>query len=326
MRATSRARDLGLLGGAAVVVVASMLVRRVVLQPSRVELPGSSTAAQPGELPRGASLPPPTAASDATPVHGCEVPDRGLGRAISLGRHGGAEVFATDDALAPDGSYSLVLHLHGGAAARRLVLPEASALVLATIDRGASSSAYTDVFRRRADLDATLAAIDAAVGQRAGTRARADRLVLSAWSAGYAGVAAVLTHSALDPSLRGVVLVDSVHAAFDARREPDVRQLEPFLRAARRALEEPRFGFLLTHSSIATEGYASTTQSADTLLELLRVSSDRVELAPALGLRQLRVARERGFELRGFAGAGREDHCAQLALLPELLGLALGRR
>lgn len=325
MRARSRARDLGLLGGAAIVIVASMLVRRVVLEPRGVDLPDTS-AAQPGELPRGATPLPAAPASSAAPVLGCEVPDRGLGGAISLGRHGGADVYATGDALAPDGSYTLVLHLHGGGAARRLVLPEAKALVLATIDRGATSSAYADVFRRRADFDATLAAIDAAVGQRAGTRARAERLVLSAWSAGYAGVAGVLTHSAEDPALRGVVLVDSVHAAFDAKREPDARQLEPFLRAARRSLEEPRFGFLLTHSSITTDGYASTTQSADALLELLRVSSDRVERPVAPGLRQLRVARERGFELRGFEGAGRDDHCAQLALLPELIDLALGRR
>jgi hypothetical protein len=302
-----------------------MLVRRVGLAPAGVDLPETSEA-RPGELPRGATPMPPALPSLATPVHGCEVPDRGLGGATSLGRHGGADVYATGDALAPDGSYSLVLHLHGGGAARRVILPEAKALVLATIDRGATSSAYADVFRRRADLDATLAAIDAALSQRTGTSARADRLVLSAWSAGYAGVAGVLSYAAEDPALRGVVLVDSVHAAFDAKRAPDARQLEPFLRAARRSLEEPRFGFLLTHSSIATEGYASTTQSADALLELLRVSSDRVELPAALGLRQVRIARERGFELRGFEGSGRDDHCAQLALLPELIGLALGRR
>jgi hypothetical protein len=325
MRARSGVRDLGLLLGAAVVVVASMLVRRAVLEPDPVEV-SSARDARLGELPPGA--PPTTATPLATalPVLGCEVSDRGLGSAVSLGRHGGAEVYVTDDALAPDGSYSLVLHLHGGLAARRLVLPEAKALVLATIDRGATSSAYADVFRGRADLDATIASIDAAVTARAGTRARAVRFVLSAWSAGYAALAAVLAHSADDPSLRGVVIIDGVHAAFDAQRAPDARQLEPFLRAGRRALEQPRFGFLLTHSSIVTEGYASTTQSADALLELLRVSSDRVDSPTALGLRQVRIARERGFELRGFEGTGPEDHCAQLGLLPELLGLALGHR
>lgn len=325
MRARSRTRDLALLGGAAVVVLASMLVRRAVLAPSQVEAPSASSSA-PGELPRGALPAPQTPASATAPVLGCEVPDRGLGGAVSLGRHGGAEVYATSDALAPGGSYTLLLHPHGGVAARRLILPEARGLVLATIDRGATSSAYADVLRRRADLDAMLAAIDAAVAQRAGEPARADRLVLSAWSAGYAAVAAALTHSADDPSLRGVVLIDGLHASFDSKRAPDARQLEPFLRAARRALEQPRFGFLLTHSSIRTEDYASTTQSADALLELLRVSSDRVEAPPALGLRPIRLARERGFELRGFEGGGPDDHCAQLGLLPELVELALGRR
>lgn len=325
MRARSRARDLGLLGAAGVVVLASLLVRRAVLAPSTVEVPRASWSA-PGELPRGAMPVPQAPASVGAPVLGCEVPDRGLGSAVSLGRRGGAEVYATGDALAPDGGYTLVLHLHGGAAARRLVLPEARALVLATIDRGATSSAYADVLGRRADLDALLATIDAAMAERAGGRARADRLVLSAWSAGYAGVSAALRHSALDPALRGVVLVDGLHASFDAKRAPDAGQLEPFLRAGRRALEQPRFGFLLTHSSISTEGYASTTQSADALLELLRVSSDRVEAPPAFGLRPIRVARERGFELRGFEGSGPDDHCAQLALLPELIELALGRR
>jgi hypothetical protein len=144
--------------------------------------------------------------------------------------------------------------------------------------------------------------------------------VLSSWSAGYGAVAQILGRG--DARVDAVVLLDSLYAGYvDARRSLDRARLAPFAGAARAALAGGP-AFFLTHTEIATPGYGSTAEVASFLLAELGVSSSPVDEAPGLGAGAypLRTAFEQGrLWIRGYGGADRDAHCAQLHLLPVVL-------
>jgi hypothetical protein len=274
--------------------------------------PASVSAAAPaGATPSSAV--PSTHLIDAS----CTFDDRGLGDYLKE-RTQGIDVLARAPALAPDGSYDLLLHFHGGAAVGRIVAPLGLPLVIASIDRGDSSGDYADTIRDRRAWDELLAAVDAAVTKTTGRPARARRIALSSFSAGFEATRQALLVAGRDESLTGVIMLDSLYGSYAGDARTIVGDaLLPFESAARRALDKPRFTFLLTHSEVATHGYASTGEVATWLIEQLSVRSSLVNGTGARGLR--RVAEERGFALRGYGGSDKGAHCAHLALLPELI-------
>jgi hypothetical protein len=107
------------------------------------------------------------------------------------------------------------------------------------------------------------------------------------------------------------------------RRALDRARIAPFLGAARAA----RGGgppFYLTHTEIATPGYGSTAEVASYLLHELGVEAAAVSAgddgtsgAQAYPLR--RTFEEGHLWIRGYAGADRDAHCAELHLLPSVL-------
>ncbi len=118
-----------------------------------------------------------------------------------------------------------------------------------------------------------------------------------------------------------MILLDSLYAGYtDDRRTLDRARLAPFLDVARAA----RAGgpaFFLTHTAIATPGYGSTAEVASFLLAELGVTAapvdDGAERAASYPLR--RIFEEGRLWIRGYAGADRDAHCAQLHLLPGML-------
>ncbi len=258
----------------------------------------------------------------------CTFPDGGTGdyRALrakpmsASGRAFGWEVIARDAAVGPDGAYDLLLHVHGGEAVRKILAPLAKPLVVATLDRGDSSGDYSATFANRKSWDEQIAEIDKAVSEIVKRPSHATRIGISSFSAGYGATREALLVAQDDPALTGVLLLDSLYGSYSpGSRAVDTAGLEPFENAGRRALEKPRFSFILTHSEVPTDGYASTGEVATTLLDNLVVRASVVEKRGARGL--TRVAEERGFVVRGYAGNDKGAHCAHLALLPELVDL-----
>jgi hypothetical protein len=258
----------------------------------------------------------------------CTFPDNGKGdytaarsKPVSTsGRPLGWEVIAREAAVGPDGAYDLLLHVHAGEAARKILAPLAKPLVVATLDRGDSSGDYSATFADRKRWDEQIASIDQAVSELVKRPAHATRLAISSFSAGYAATREALIVAGDDPALTGVLLLDSLYGSYaPGSHSVDAAGLEPFENAGRRALEKPRFSFILSHSEVPTEGYASTGEVATTLLDHLVVRASVVEKRGPRGL--TRVAEERGFVVRGYAGSDKGAHCAHLALLPELVDI-----
>jgi hypothetical protein len=327
-RATTR-RVLDLVVAAAslgVVVAASGPVRSTAsTSASPTAEPTSTLAAPSAARSRDEERPAPRVEASLA-AFGCDVRDRGLGDHALVRTDTGADVLVAQTAVLPDGSYDLVVHFHGREPFKRTLGPTTLPVVGAAIDRGDSSGDYAGMFRGPRDFEALVASIDSAVTEQVGRPARARSILLSSFSAGFEAIREALGVVTPAPDgVSGVLLLDSLYGSYvgGTGRVVDAERLAPFETLARRALVEPRLSFILTHSDVPTDGYASTREVADALLERLVVRVDRTRAA---GTRALtRRAEEKGLVVRGYAGEDRDAHCAHLALLPELVELWQGR-
>jgi hypothetical protein len=171
-------------------------------------------------------------------------------------------------------------------------------------------------------LDAMVAEVEAALSKQTGKPARAGRVVLSAWSAGFVGVEAALAQTG-GPEIAAVILIDGLHAPR-ADRSAFEAQLKPFVEYAARAARGERFMYV-SHSSIDPPDFASTTECAHYIIAALGGRPQPVRRADRFGLELVEYFSRGDFHVRGYAGNDKADHCAQLALLRDAYA-ALGRR
>ncbi|MBK7584692.1 MAG: hypothetical protein IPI67_31460 [Myxococcales bacterium] len=171
-------------------------------------------------------------------------------------------------------------------------------------------------------LDQLLAAVEQVVSKSAGRAAHARHVALAAWSAGYDAISILLERSPSRDRVDGVVLLDGLHCSRDREMMP--KQLGPFLRFAERAVDGKAFMFV-SHSSVDTDGFASTTETMHFLALERGGRPLAAEREDALGLQLIEIFDRGDFHLRGYAGGGKRDHCAQLGLYP-VAARALARR
>jgi hypothetical protein len=222
--------------------------------------------------------------------------------------------------LDASGRFDLVLHLHGDEPARRELALSRQPFVLYALSIDPSQS-YASLFSGTGLHRALLAELEAKVSQRLGREARVGNVALSAWSAGFAGVGAILAQP--DTKADAVILIDGLHAPRDDRFAFEA-QLKPFADYAEQAAHGRGF-MLVSHSSIDPPGFASTTECAHYLVAKLAGKPEPVSRGDAMGLELVEYFSQQGFHVRGYAGNDKPDHCAQLALLRDVF-VALGQR
>lgn len=325
---TSRLRDAAVLGLSGLVIVVAAGAN---LAPSRAlsdaspasagQPPSAAEALLPSPLPSGA--PSSTPEPIFTEAASCHFIDRGFGdyerwRSLPLGRL----LVPNGHGVDADGSFDLLIHFHGAEAVRKQIAPERLDLVIAGVDAGILSSSYVKALASPGAFRALLNSIEADVARATGApRARARNIALSSWSAGYGSIAQIL-HQIDEPGpppIGAVVLLDSLHASYgDGVGQIAPGQLSSFVQAAREASAGGPL-FFLTHTDVRTEGYASTSETASFLLGQLKLASMPVEPDPESPIRLTRLAENGRLFVRGYAGFGKEDHCAQLRLLPNIL-------
>ena len=81
----------------------------------------------------------------------------------------------------------------------------------------------------------------------------------------------------------------------------------------------------VSHSSIDPPDFASTTECVHYLLGELGVRPQAVKRSDRFGLELVEFFSRGDLYVRGYAGNGKPDHCAQLALLRDVYAL-LARR
>lgn len=236
---------------------------------------------------------------------------------------GTAVVLRAQESREPEPSTApgdLLIHFHGAVDTIRGTM-EKSGLeaTVVVVNQPGLSAAYAAPFRDDPDLFDRLLAepLRAAGGGRDGGPApRWRRVTLSCFSAGYGAVREVLRNPAAADRVDAIVAADSIHAGLDETHSADgVRRADPrdmagFLAFARAAAAGEK-SFLITHSAQPTP-YASTTETADFLLDALGIDREPVAAAADEAFPQTSRAGRGRFEVLGFAGASGPAHLFHL--------------
>ena len=231
---------------------------------------------------------------------------------------------ATDDR-------TLLIHLFGAAYVPMHAVASAHArYVLAVVNLGAGSSAYEKPFSDSTAWRTLIRRVGDETRARTAGRVRVTRIIVSAFSAGYGGVRALLSDEGIANTLDGVILLDGLHTGYIPERKVvaeggalDTTKLVPFLRFARRAMDG-KARLLITHSEIFPGTFASTTETTDWLLAELGLTRTPVLAWGPGGMQQISEVRRGGLWILGFAGNTGPDHIDHLHGLGEFLN-QLGR-
>lgn len=236
----------------------------------------------------------------------------------------------------PDGvrgraSVDLVVHFHGAAWLAHQAVEGTGSHVAAVVNLGAGSGAYDRTFSDAAAFDSLLAGVAREVSAVAASPVRTATVTLTAFSAGHGAIRAILREPRHFAAVDALLLLDGMHTSYVPPRRVladggalDTTNLAAFREFAREAVRGGK-RFLLTHSEIFPGTYASTTETADWLLEALGLRRTAVLRWGPRGMQQLGEVRAGGFEVLGFAGNSAPDHVDHLHALPELLARLLGR-
>jgi hypothetical protein len=224
-------------------------------------------------------------------------------------------------ALDENGGFDLVIHLLGDEPIRRELIESRQQFVLYTLTVGQNQS-YAPLFTGSQLQTSIVAGIEQALTKRLGKPAHLRHLAMSAWSAGFVGIEAALSQP-WAKDIDAVILIDGLHAPR-ANEVAFKAQMKPFVDFAARAAQGER-SFLISHSSIDPPDFASTTECAHYLIASLGGRPQPVRRSDHFGLELVEFFSQGDFQVRGYAGNDKADHCAQLAVLRDAF-VALGTR
>ena len=225
---------------------------------------------------------------------------------------------------AAGGAVDVVLHLHGARSVVEPALIEGRwPAVLISFNRKGLSRVYTEPFSDPALFPRLLEAARSALKDlRVADDPRIGRVVVSSCSAGFGGVRAMLRVPEHFARIDGLVMADSIYCGYTGdpkERRVDPALMEGFRRFAAEAVAG-RKTFLLTHSALVPDGYASTGEVADYLIAAVggdtRPESKHVDWAD--GWTQTRAFARGRFVVLGFDGTQGTDHMNHLRRIGRL--------
>ncbi len=218
-----------------------------------------------------------------------------------------------------DDRFTLVFHLHSASwAAEDQVYRSNTNAILVNIHLGALSSPYQNYFTNHANfqriLDTTIAVLRS---NNIIAQPVINKLIVTSFSAGYAGVREIFKsyYNRID----ALTLADGLHSNSDSSTMRT--QMQDFLRFARDAAARRKV-FLLTHSSIPTSGYASTTATANYLIQNTGITRIPHSAVDEIGTQYSR-ADTGHFRLKGYLGETASDHLRHLHNMHLMLARAV---
>lgn len=145
-----------------------------------------------------------------------------------------------------------------------------------------------------------------------------SRVALSAFSAGYGAVQAILSQPESYRLVKTVFMLDTLYADWisDEVRVPRLEDVIDFMRFAQAAARRDK-SLILTHADYDCDhaGYCSTRKTADLLLAAVGGSREPLHGSSPLSLTPTSECHVGDFHLFHFAN---RDHHSQLKLLPSL--------
>lgn len=260
-------------------------------------------------------------------VNPCNTPDPGFGSYEHWAKlpNGGLMMFPRRGVSA-SGDFDVVFHFHGHDPARKEWVQVMNGVVFVGMTLGIGSGVYENTFRDPSAFERLLKNTEAAVAEKSKRKtARARRIALSSWSAGYGAVEEILRQPLGRERVDSVFLLDGLHCDYAPGGDGLVQAtLEPFVRYAHAAADGKRL-MVVSHSSIIPPGYASTTETANFLISELGGRPQRAKPrgTDPMGLDLVSRYDQGGFHVRGYAGNAELDHCAQVGLYRDILKIHL---
>ncbi len=246
-----------------------------------------------------------------------------LSSALQLGTGQFAQLFVPDYCVGSTNSaVTLVLHLHGssGAAEDMIYKPRANA-ILFNLHLNGLSGVYQTYFADQTKFPAiTNLVLEVLRTNNIVANARMGKLVLTSFSAGYAGLREILKSPANYERTDAILLADSLYSSSDpASRSAQMRDFLQFAADAR----DWRKIFLITHSSVATSGYDSTVQTADYLVSGIDRSWIAVSATDAIGT-QYRQCDAGNLQIKGYLGDTATDHTRHFQNMDSMMARLAG--
>jgi hypothetical protein len=235
---------------------------------------------------------------------------------------GTAELYVPSFFQPVDGRYDLVVHFHGIPSLQEDNFERARVnAVVVSVNLGLASDAYSNAYRMPGSFDALLARADQALEQTGrAPGARLGRIALEAWSAGFAAVGAILKQPGVADRVDAVLLADGPHAMYAPSGDHAIYEpcIEKWVRLARAAEQGDKL-FALTHSSIPTSGYPSTTETIGEILHLADVDKVARPGVGPRGMREIYESHRGSFHVAGYEGQTAKDHINHIKGMSETL-------
>lgn len=231
------------------------------------------------------------------------------------------ELLVPEPLSTADSTVTLIVHFHGSSGIADQFLDGApDATVALAIHLGSFSTPYREYFSRHGAFQHLLDSVRthlAGLSHRA--YVRFNHVVIASFSAGYAAVREVLRVPRDYDRVQAIILADGLHASSDSLEMEE--QMGGFLRFAGDALVCRKI-MSITHSAIVTDGYESTTSTADYLLAHLGLHRSVIADSDMVGYCTSRV--DTGcFSLRGYTGDDAAAHMHHFHGLPRRVALVL---
>ncbi len=242
----------------------------------------------------------------------------------------GAYLAPTGELIDADGGVDLVFHFNGAMLAEKSWRrSDANAVIVSQAFSTFGSGPYEDAYADRGRFGRIVTEV---LGRIATSHHRenlhARRITLVGWSAGCAAIGVILAVPRYFEMVDSVVLLDGLHAQYKLRpgeaRGPakgasrvNVEQLTSMLRFANEATEGKK-QLIVTHTSILTTDYATTTETSDALVrELHLTNADADETMFGMHLRTR--AHKKNLHVLGFTGQNPEDHMKHLHAVGDIV-------
>jgi hypothetical protein len=245
------------------------------------------------------------------------------GRRADLGTEGASLFVPEGFKPGPGGVVDVMLHLHGATSVVEPALVDVHwpSAVLITFNRKGLSRVYAEPFSDRTLFPRLLDAARSALREmHVADDPRIGRVVVSSFSAGFGGVRAMLRDPQHFARIDGLIMADSIYCGYTG--DPKDRRVDPALMDGfRRFAVEAAAGrktFLVTHSALIPDGYASTAETADFLIDAVGGKAEPAKVEWAAGWTQTWAFAKGRFVVLGFAGTEGADHMSHLRQIGKL--------
>lgn len=214
-------------------------------------------------------------------------------------------------------STRLLIHFHGDPITVQKAFSRSGIeAVLAIVNFPGLSSAYSKPFEMNPDL---FQEIQRRASRAVGTHTNVNndkqwkQITVSSFSAGYGSVREILKTPLHFNQISAIITADSIYAGLQKeqpRREVDTQDMLNFLKFASQSVSGKK-SFLISHSAQQTP-YASTTETANYLLQSLKLDRKPDTSIQTQSLSQNSSASRGQFQVLGFNGTSGNAHMQHL--------------